>query len=268
MISATSTLLKSESAMLCSPRITLMLDAAEPSVQCAAVRTWVDEMRVPPHQGICPSLLTSTCKNILTSFSYTTKWTCQGYSCSSVSWPPTIRPLSAPPFTPHWKQQNCQQWFLISNVQGVFLLVLPRKVWNWSHQTDRQEYFLSTIVHSHSHNLASSRGSSENRSRSSRCGSNSLCVWKSKHYPFTNILIESFLNLEQGRRHDSIPRLQLQRHDRCWHPSGWNTRVWCLHRWWYSRSGRRPWSWRGKRRQLPMLGRCWWCSLLLEWLFA
>ena len=30
---------------------------------------------------------------------------------------------------------------------------------------------------------------------------------------------------EQGKRHHSIPRLQLQRHDRHWHPSGWNTRV-------------------------------------------
>merc|ERR1719222_661265 len=89
MISATSTRLKSLSAMLCSPRITLMLDAADPAVQWAAVRTWVDEMRVPPHQGERPFLLTSP--------------TCQGYSCSSVSCPPTIRPLAAPPLTPHWQ---------------------------------------------------------------------------------------------------------------------------------------------------------------------
>ena len=27
--------------------------------------------------------------------------TCQGYSCSLVSWPPTIRVLESPPFIPH-----------------------------------------------------------------------------------------------------------------------------------------------------------------------
>ena len=43
-----------------------MLEAAEPSVQWAAVRTWVEEMRVPPHQGVRPFLLTRpTCQKIL-----------------------------------------------------------------------------------------------------------------------------------------------------------------------------------------------------------
>ena len=36
-----------------------MLEAAAPSVQWAAVSTWVEEIRVPPHQGVRPFLLTS-----------------------------------------------------------------------------------------------------------------------------------------------------------------------------------------------------------------
>merc|ERR1719308_700322 len=79
--------------MSCSPSSTLIQDAALPSVQWAAVRTWVEEMRVPPPQGSCSFLNTSP--------------TCQGYSCSSVSWPPTIRLLPIvlvePPFKPHWQ---------------------------------------------------------------------------------------------------------------------------------------------------------------------
>merc|ERR1712114_39940 len=85
--------------MLCSPSSTLIWDAGNfivvslYTVQWAAVRTWVEEMRVPPHQGSCSFLNTSP--------------TCQGYSCSSVSWPPTIRLLPIvlvePPFKPHWQ---------------------------------------------------------------------------------------------------------------------------------------------------------------------
>ena len=65
-----------ESAVLCSPRITAMLLTVAPAVQWAAVRTCLLLIRVPPQKGVLPLLETSP--------------TCQGYSLTSVSTPPTI----------------------------------------------------------------------------------------------------------------------------------------------------------------------------------
>ena len=96
-----------------------------------------------------------------------------------------------------------------------------------------------------SYNLASSWGSSDNRSGSSCgcrgrcCGGSGLWVLKTRFTPLTNRIV-NFSNLELGKRHRSIPRHQLRGHGRRWHQSGWNTRVWCLHRWWCNRSGELP----------------------------
>ena len=68
MISATSTLLYTLSAMLCSPRRTRILEAAKSSVQWAAVSTWVEEIRVPPQKGVRPFLLTSPTWGLTLSF--------------------------------------------------------------------------------------------------------------------------------------------------------------------------------------------------------
>ena len=101
-------------------------------------------------------------------------------------------------------------------------------------------------------NLASSWSSSDDRSWSS--GGNwgpggSNCLYKKIYFnPFLkSLLFNSFndivwrlLNLERGKRHRSIPRHQHQRHGHRWRQSGWSTREWCLHRWWYIQSGRRP----------------------------
>ena len=65
-----------ESVVSCSPSSTLMEEVLPPAVQWAAVSTWRSEMREPPHQGTLPEALTSP--------------TCQGYSLTSVSPPPTI----------------------------------------------------------------------------------------------------------------------------------------------------------------------------------
>ena len=65
-----------ESAVLCSPRITAMLLTVAPAVQWAAVSTCLLLIRVPPQKGVLPFLETSP--------------TCQGYSLTSVTTPPTI----------------------------------------------------------------------------------------------------------------------------------------------------------------------------------
>jgi len=69
-------MLAMESLVSCSPSRTLILEVDPPAVQWAAVRMCWLEMRDPPHQGDLPLEDTSP--------------TCQGYSLTSVSWPPTI----------------------------------------------------------------------------------------------------------------------------------------------------------------------------------
>jgi len=70
------TMLATESLVSCSPSRTLILAVDPPAVQWAAVRTCWLEIRDPPQKGLLPLEDTSP--------------TCQGYSLTSVSWPPTI----------------------------------------------------------------------------------------------------------------------------------------------------------------------------------
>ena len=51
-----------------------------------------------------------------------TSATCQGYSCCSAACPPTILPLAAPPFFPHW------HWLgggAVVVVSGPVVVVVP-----------------------------------------------------------------------------------------------------------------------------------------------
>jgi len=70
------TMLATESLVSCSPSRTLILPVDPPAVQWAAVRTCWLEIRDPPQKGLLPL--------------EDTRPTCQGYSLTSVSCPPTI----------------------------------------------------------------------------------------------------------------------------------------------------------------------------------
>jgi len=70
------TMLATESLVSCSPSRTLILPVDPPAVQWAAVRTCWFEIKDPPQKGLLPLEDTSP--------------TCQGYSLTSVSCPPTI----------------------------------------------------------------------------------------------------------------------------------------------------------------------------------
>ena len=91
VIAASVLLSTLESAVLCSPRMTAMLEAVAPAVQWAAVSTCLLLIRVPPQKGVWPRLETSP--------------TCQGYSLASVTSPPTILlpALLTSPHT-HWPE--------------------------------------------------------------------------------------------------------------------------------------------------------------------
>ena len=94
------TMLAMESLVSCSPSRTLILEVDPPAVQWAAVRMCWLEMRDPPHQGDLPLEDTSP--------------TCQGYSLTSVSWPPTIL---VPLFT--WPQLHEEDVVVGASVDGL-----------------------------------------------------------------------------------------------------------------------------------------------------
>ena len=87
-----------------APRSIQRLEAERPLVQWAAVRMWVEEMRVAPHRNQ-PFLTSATCEEHEQEQEKVQKQeqkpTCQGYSLASAAWPPTILLLVAPPLTPH-----------------------------------------------------------------------------------------------------------------------------------------------------------------------
>ena len=93
-------MLAMESLVSCSPSRTLILEVDPPAVQWAAVRMCWLEMRDPPHQGDLPLEDTSP--------------TCQGYSLTSVSWPPTIL---VPLFT--WPQLHEEDVVVGASVDGL-----------------------------------------------------------------------------------------------------------------------------------------------------
>ena len=101
------TMLAMESLVSCSPSRTLILEVDPPAVQWAAVRMCWLEMRDPPHQGDLPLEDTSP--------------TCQGYSLTSVSWPPTIL---VPLFTwPQLHEEDDSVVVVGASVDGVDGLV-------------------------------------------------------------------------------------------------------------------------------------------------
>jgi len=103
------TMLATESLVSCSPIRTRILEVDPPAVQWAAVRTCWLEIRDPPHQGVLPPGDTSP--------------TCQGYSLTSVSCPPTIL---VPLFT--WPQLQDEDPVVVAGAAVVVGAAVPAVV--------------------------------------------------------------------------------------------------------------------------------------------
>lgn len=94
------TMFATESLVSCSPIRTRILEVDPPAVQWAAVRMCLSEIRDPPHQGWLPNEDTSP--------------TCQGYSLTAVSCPPTIL---VPLFT--WPQLQVEDPVVVAGAAVV-----------------------------------------------------------------------------------------------------------------------------------------------------